>query len=123
MSLHQAIAPEVGTPAGVGIARICTSLAEACFFASMLADGTPVRANDFSQSCDDGPRMLPSMNASPGQRVQLPTCEHEEQVVRSLSRIERTSFIRSECRQISRNRCFRTFPVGSGNCTQGKTSP
>jgi hypothetical protein len=83
--------------------------------ASMFADGTPVRAKDFSQSCDDGPRIFPSMNASPGHRVQLPTCEQEVQVVRSFSRIERTSFMRSECRQISRNRCSRTFPVGSGN--------
>lgn len=29
--------------------------------ASMLAEGIPVRANDFSQSWEDGPRMLPSM--------------------------------------------------------------
>jgi hypothetical protein len=75
-----------------------------------LADGIPVRANDFSQSCDDGPRILPSMKASPGHRVQLPAWEHELHVVRSFSRIERTSFIRSECRQMSRNRCSLIFP-------------
>ena len=30
-------------------------------FKSMLAEAIPVRANDFSQSCVDGPRILPSM--------------------------------------------------------------
>ena len=79
-----------------GVARICTNLPADCFLASMFAEGTPVLANDFSQSCEDGPRMFPSMNASPGHRVQLPTWEQEVQVVRSFKRIERTSFIRSE---------------------------
>ena len=39
----------------VGTARICTRLALARFFASILADGTPVLAKDFSQSCGRGP--------------------------------------------------------------------
>src|SRR5579864_9014594 len=56
-----AFAPAPGTLAGTGIARICTRLAAPRFFASMLADGTPVFAKDFSQSCDEGPRMLPSI--------------------------------------------------------------
>ena len=30
-------------------------------FLNMLAEGIPVRWNDFSQSAVDGPRMLPSM--------------------------------------------------------------
>src|SRR3954470_19153182 len=30
-------------------------------FLIMFADQTPVRANDFSQSAEDGPRMLPSI--------------------------------------------------------------
>ena len=52
--------------AGDGIERICTKFAwsrfaAVRFFASMFADGIPVRANDFSQSCYDGPSMLPSM--------------------------------------------------------------
>ena len=63
------------------------------FFDNIFAEGTPVLANDFSQSWEEGPRMLPSIKASPGQRVQPPTWLHDEQVVRSFSRIERTSFI------------------------------
>src|SRR5712671_2694245 len=114
-------------PARVGSARICTRLAAArvfaCAFASMLADGTPVRANDRSQSEVDGPRMLPSMKARPGQREQFETWEQEVQVDRSFTRIARTSFISSEFCQMSMKRRVRTFPVGSGNCTQGKTSP
>src|SRR5579863_1509653 len=115
-------------PAMVGSARICTRLAAArdvlaFAFASMLAEGTPVRANERSQSCDDGPRILPSIKARPGQREQLETCVHEVQVLRSFTRIERTSFISSECRQMSMKRRVRTLPVGSGNWTQGKTSP
>ena len=99
--------------ASAGRARICTRFAAArCFLASMLAEGTPVRANDFSQSGVDGPRMLPSMKASPGQRVQLVTCEQEVQVLRSFTRMERTSFICSEWRQMSAKRWRRTFPVG-----------
>ncbi len=35
--------------------------------ASILAVTTPVRANDFSQSWLDAPRMLPSMWASGGE--------------------------------------------------------
>src|ERR1700690_857730 len=110
----------------VGSARICTRLAGVrvfAAFASMLADGTPVRANDRSQSCDDGPRMFPSMKARPGQREQLDTWLHDVQVLRSFTRIERTSFISSECRQMSMKRRCLTLPVGSGNWTQGKTSP
>jgi hypothetical protein len=67
----------------------------------MLAERIPVRWNDFSQSAVDGPRMLPSMYASPGQRVQVPTWLQVEQTGRSLARIERTSFSSEECRQIS----------------------
>ena len=53
-------------PTETGSARICTRfaglrLSPARCLASIFADGTPVFANDFSQSCDDGPRMLPSM--------------------------------------------------------------
>ena len=72
----------------------------------MFAEGIPVRAKDFSQSCEDGPRMFPSMKARPGHRVQPATCVHEVQVVRSFTRIERTSFISSEYRQMSMKRCF-----------------
>ena len=93
------------------------------FFRWRFTDGMPVRANDFSQSWIDGPRMLPSMYARPGHRVQLDPCEHCEQPGRSRIVIERTSFISGECRQISRNFCRRTLPLGSGNCTQGYTSP
>jgi len=39
----------------------------------MFADGTPVRANDFSQSCVEGPRMFPSIKANPGHREQFDT--------------------------------------------------
>jgi len=39
---------------------------------SMLAVGMSVRMKDFSQSAVLGPRMLPSIQARPGQRVQLP---------------------------------------------------
>src|SRR5437879_12607367 len=101
--------------------RICTRSRDARFFASILADGIPVRAKDFSQSCDDGPRVLPSINASPGHRVQLPTSEHEVQVVSSVSRLERTSLIRSAHRQMSTHRSFLTLPVGSANCTHVNT--
>ena len=40
---------------------ICTKLEVAFIRAIMLAERIPVRAKDFSQSCEDGPRMLPSM--------------------------------------------------------------
>ena len=40
---------------------ICTRESRAAALRRMFKDGIPVRANDFSQSADDGPRMLPSM--------------------------------------------------------------
>src|SRR5271154_6712795 len=109
-------------PVIAGTIWICTSLgaplrAEAfCFFARRLAEGTPVRAKDFSQSAVEGPRIFPSMNARPGQRVQVEPCAHCEQLDRSRKRIERTSFNCSESRQMSMNRCCRTFPQDKGNC-------
>jgi hypothetical protein len=39
------------------------------------------------------PRILPSMWASPGQRVQVPACEQEEHTVKSFTLMERTSCI------------------------------
>ena len=48
-------------------------LEESTALAIMFADGIPVRAKDLSQSREDGPRMLPSMKANPGQRVHVPT--------------------------------------------------
>ncbi len=44
-------------------AAICTRSrgAEDAFLRIMLAEGIPVLANDFSQSCVEGPRMFPSM--------------------------------------------------------------
>src|SRR6202041_1315081 len=87
--------------------------------ANKFFEGIPVRANDFSQSCIEGPRISPSINASPGHRVHPVICPQPEQVGKSRIRISRTSFIFSECCQISKNRCVRTFPVGKGNCTQG----
>jgi len=124
-SPRQAVAPavEVQADAETGSVRICTRFAAARFLFSIFADGIPVLANDFSQSCDDGPRIFPSMYASPGQRVQPDAWVHELQVGRSFRRIERTSFIWSECLQTSINRRVRTFPVGKGNWTHGKTSP
>src|SRR5256885_778370 len=101
---------------------ICISAGAFSNVLIMFADHMPVRANDFSQSADDGPRILPSMYAKPGQRVHPPTCPQPEQVVRSFNRIERTSFITGESFQIARKRSFRRLPVGSGNCTQGNTS-
>ena len=82
------------------------------------------RSFDFSQSADDGPRMLPSMYASPGHRVQLEANPHCEQVGRSLHpdrpapRPAAASGAR--CR---RTAGVRRLPIGSGNCTQGNTSP
>ena len=55
--------------------------------------------------------------------MQVPTWLQVEQTVRSLARMERTSFSSDEWFQMSRNFCRRTLPLGSGNCTQGKTSP
>jgi hypothetical protein len=69
----------------------------------MLAEGMPVRTNAFSQSAVEGPRMLPSIKASPGQRVQEATCVHEEQVGKSRAVMERTSFNSDEFFQISMN--------------------
>jgi len=71
-----------------------------------------------SQSELEGPRMLPSMYASPGQRVHVPAWEQEEHTVRSLTLIERTSFIWGDWNQMSLNFWRRTFSVGSGNCTR-----
>ncbi len=90
---------------------------------SRFTDGIPVRARDFSQSCVEGPRILPSMYASPGQREQLLPCTQDEQPCSSAMVIARTSCNWGECRQISRKRVFLTLPLGSGNCTQGNTSP
>ena len=92
MNRPHAVGPAIGA---VDSALIWMRLTRT-LLASMFADGIPVRANDFSQSCEEGPRMLPSKNASPGHRVQLPPCTHEEQVVKCLNRIERTSFIAPE---------------------------
>ena len=117
--------PDSLLPVIAGTIWICTSLGTSrgpeafCFFASRLAEGTPVRAKDFSQSAVEGPRMFPSKNARPGQRVQLEPCAHCEQLDRSRSRIERTSFNCSESRQMSIKRCCRTLPQDRGNCTQG----
>src|SRR5208282_3206443 len=108
-------------PGMSGTIWICTNRGGRAlsFLASRLAEGIPVRAKDFSQSAVEGPRMFPSMNARPGQREQLEPCAHCEQLDRSRSRIERTSFNCSESRQMSINRCCRTFPQDKGNCTQG----
>jgi hypothetical protein len=43
---------------GMNVADCCRG---AAFFAFRLTDSSPVRANDFSQSCVEGPRMFPSM--------------------------------------------------------------
>ena len=77
--------------------------ARAARFASRFRDGTPVRANDFSQSWIEGPRMLPSMYASPGQREQLLPCAQVEQPCRSAIVIDRTSFNCGESCQMSMN--------------------
>jgi len=37
-------------------------LEEGSVLAIMFADGIPVRAKDFSQSTEDGPRMLPPIH-------------------------------------------------------------
>jgi hypothetical protein len=80
-----------------------------------FSDGIPVLANDFSQSAVEGPRMLPSINASPGQRVQVPPWTQTEQPGKSRMVMDRTSFIWGEWFQMSKNFVFLTFPVGSGN--------
>ena len=63
-------------PAVAGNLWICTSPAKLGFRESKLAEGIPVRAKDFSQSWEDGPRMFPSIKANPGHRVHVPPCEH-----------------------------------------------
>ena len=94
-------------PVIAGTSWICTNRGAAAFsfLASKLTEGIPVRANDFSQSAVEGPRIFPSRNARPGQRVQVEPCAHCEQLDRSRKRIERTSFNCSEFRQMSMNRC------------------
>ena len=87
--------------------------------ASMLAEGMPVRTNDFSQSAVEGPRMFPSIQANPGQREHEARCVQDEHVCMSRARIERTSFSSGESRQMSMNFCRRKLPLGRGNCTQG----
>ena len=77
--------------------RICTNPdAAAAFLLCRLTDSMPVRAYDFSQSCVEGPRILPYMYARPGQREQVDTFPHAEQFGRSLMRMDRTSFNCSE---------------------------
>src|ERR1700689_5110290 len=112
---------EILLPVMAGTTWICTRRGAGAvpFFARRFAEGMPVRAKDFSQSAVEGPRIFPSMNARPGQRVQLEPCAHCEQLDRSRSRIERTSFNCSESRQMSMKRCCRTLPQDKGNCTQG----
>src|SRR5258708_12354449 len=94
-------------------------LTDCAWPASMPAVVMPVRMKDFSQSAEDGPRMLPSMKASPGQRVQVPRCEQELQVERPLPRMERTSLNCEEFFQMSEKDCCPRSPQGNGNCTQG----
>ena len=108
-------------PVMAGTSWICTNRGGEAFsfFASRFFEGMPVRAKDFSQSAVEGPRIFPSMNANPGQRVQVEPCAHCEQLERSRRRIERTSFNCSELRQMSMKRCWRTLPHDRGNCTQG----
>src|SRR5438034_2731351 len=89
------------------------------FFLSRLTDGIPVLAKDFSQSWIDGPRILPSIYASPGQREHEPEWTHCEHPSKSAMLMERTSWNCGESRQMSMNFCWRTLPVGNGNCTQG----
>jgi hypothetical protein len=50
---------------------ICTSAGLEDFLDGKFVEAMPILANDFSQSCTEGPRIFPSMYASPGQRVQL----------------------------------------------------
>src|ERR1700730_8315453 len=46
---------------GTSVEFIASWLGEWSALAIMFADGIPVRAEDFSQSREDGPRILPSM--------------------------------------------------------------
>jgi len=52
---------DAAAPAVAGKLWICISSAKMGFRESKLAEGIPVRAKDFSQSCEDGPRMFPSI--------------------------------------------------------------
>src|SRR5437879_11342408 len=61
-------------------------------FLSRFSEGIPVRAKDFSQSWIDGPRILPSMYASPGQREHETEWTHFEHPCRSAMLMERTSW-------------------------------
>src|SRR5205809_1333056 len=61
-------------------------------FLSRFSEGIPVLARDFSQSWIDGPRILPSIYASPGQREHEPEWTHFEHPCRSAMLIERTSW-------------------------------
>ncbi len=115
--VDQAVAARIWTRPGIVVCRPPDAAR-----ATMLAEGTPVRTKDFSQSAVEGPSMLPSMKASPGQRVQVLRCVHEEQVGKSRAWMERTWFSSGEFRQMSINFCRRRLPLGSGNCTQGYTS-
>jgi hypothetical protein len=63
--------PDEDTPGAIGTPRICTNPRDDGFLDNRFFDGIPVRTKDFSQSCEDGPRMSPSMYAKPGHRVQL----------------------------------------------------
>jgi hypothetical protein len=74
----------------------------------------------FSQSWIEGPRMLPSMCASPGQRVQLLPWVQEEQPCKSAMLMERTSFSAGEFCQMSRKRCLRTLPHLEGELHAGE---
>src|ERR1700693_2066811 len=120
-ALAELLMPASLLPVIAGTILICTTCSAATFsfFASKLVEGMPVRAKDFSQSAVEGPRIFPSRKARPGQRLQVDPCAHCEQLERSRKRIERTSFNCSEFRQMSMNRCCRTFPQDKGNCTQG----
>jgi hypothetical protein len=44
----------------IGMLRVEVAAEASARFPSRFFDATPVRANDFSQSCVEGPRMLPS---------------------------------------------------------------
>lgn len=71
---------------------ICTRIGIVAFLDLRFFDGTSVLAKDFWQSWIEGPRMFPSIFARPGQRVRDEPWTHLEQLGKSRSRIERTSF-------------------------------
>jgi len=63
---HKSISSYAETAVVGGCMRICIKLAavgffDCCIFDCRLTEGIPVLANDFSQSCVEGPRILPSM--------------------------------------------------------------